>query len=263
MKNKIIINKVGVVICTRGWQKLLINGTEFCFEAGHAHPIAPVLVMESLEESEDFECVELLGELDVLFPLVNKIIPIMAGRGIIVHPIVTLDDPDLINYTRQELAIIEKLKGDLEEVGKNSGESILIQNEAELHTKVTFVTLLKHIYYALPTLSEKKRRDSSVAVQFLFSAIQNCKKEHRVEWYAKQASFSIGYFSRLIEATIGKTPWEMLTLLLVQNAKTMLDNSSMNIKQISDALGFPNQSAFRKHFERYTGMSPKAYRLRE
>ena len=40
----------------------------------------------------------------------------------------------------------------------------------------------------------------------------------------------------------------------------MLLNSSLSVKEIADALGFPNQSFFGRYFRQYTGISPTEFR---
>ncbi|MBQ8056001.1 MAG: AraC family transcriptional regulator [Paludibacteraceae bacterium] len=47
---------------------------------------------------------------------------------------------------------------------------------------------------------------------------------------------------------------------LIRQAKSLLLTSSLTIQQISERLGFQNQSHFGTFFRRNIGMSPKFYR---
>ena len=43
-------------------------------------------------------------------------------------------------------------------------------------------------------------------------------------------------------------------------AKYLLDNTDLSIKEIATKLNFPTQSFFGKYFKQYVGISPKEYR---
>ena len=40
----------------------------------------------------------------------------------------------------------------------------------------------------------------------------------------------------------------------------MLSDPALSVKEIADALGFPNQSFFGRYFRQYTGISPTEFR---
>ena len=55
------------------------------------------------------------------------------------------------------------------------------------------------------------------------------------------------------------TPIEIITLVTINNAKRLLHEKGVQVKQVAEQLGFPEQFTFRKYFKTHTGMSPRAY----
>ena len=51
-----------------------------------------------------------------------------------------------------------------------------------------------------------------------------------------------------------------ITATVVAEAKKMLSDPALSVKEIADALGFPNQSFFGRYFRQYTGISPTEFR---
>ena len=60
----------------------------------------------------------------------------------------------------------------------------------------------------------------------------------------------------------GKTPSEWIADMTIVNAKLLLEQSGMSIKEIAAELNFPEQFTFRKFFKLHVGVPPKEYRLR-
>lgn len=46
----------------------------------------------------------------------------------------------------------------------------------------------------------------------------------------------------------------------VSQAKFMLTQTQLSIKEVAEKLGFPEQFTFRKYFKAHTGMSPTEFR---
>lgn len=64
----------------------------------------------------------------------------------------------------------------------------------------------------------------------------------------------------MLKATSGKTAGDWIELYVVREAKILLSNSSLRIKEIASRLHFSSQAFFGKYFRNITGMSPSDYR---
>ena len=52
---------------------------------------------------------------------------------------------------------------------------------------------------------------------------------------------------------------EWINMVTVNQAKHLLRQPNMLVKQVADELGFPEQFTFRKYFKTNTGISPTEY----
>ncbi|MDE6551485.1 MAG: helix-turn-helix domain-containing protein, partial [Muribaculaceae bacterium] len=58
----------------------------------------------------------------------------------------------------------------------------------------------------------------------------------------------------------GRSPKEWINIRVMLEAKVLLRDPSRSIQEISEILGFPNQSFFGTFFKKMKGLSPSAYR---
>lgn len=81
-------------------------------------------------------------------------------------------------------------------------------------------------------------------------------KNRPVSWWASQLNISPKYLSAVCKEVEGKSARTMIAETVIQEAIILLRNPSLTIKEISDRLGFVNQSHFGTFFKRHTGHSP-------
>ncbi len=67
------------------------------------------------------------------------------------------------------------------------------------------------------------------------------------------------YMNRLFRQSIGKPVFQYLSEIRIAHAKELLATSSMKVSQISEKVGFSDESYFSKVFKRHTGISPLNY----
>ncbi len=72
---------------------------------------------------------------------------------------------------------------------------------------------------------------------------------------------SPSYVSRIFQRELGLSPWEYLTRLRVEHARTLLlDEEYLPVGAVALRVGFNDPAYFARIFRRYTGKSPVAYR---
>lgn len=67
------------------------------------------------------------------------------------------------------------------------------------------------------------------------------------------------YMNRLFRQSVGKPVFQYLTEVRVAHAQELLVTSLMKVSQISEKVGFSDESYFSKVFKRHTGVSPTNY----
>ena len=99
--------------------------------------------------------------------------------------------------------------------------------------------------------------------RFYDALMQHYRESHDVTYYARLCCLSPKHFSEVIrhETGIGASEW--IATYITMRAKSLLDSyRDYTIQQISDHLGFSEQSAFTRFFKRQTGMTPSRFRDR-
>lgn len=77
---------------------------------------------------------------------------------------------------------------------------------------------------------------------------------------ASYASMSQYHFSRMFKKETGYSPYEYLTMIRLNKAKTLLKTTNLNIKEIANEVGYNNESNFIINFKEHTKMTPAEFR---
>lgn len=80
---------------------------------------------------------------------------------------------------------------------------------------------------------------------------------------AASANFTPIYFHGLFRRAIGKTPFEYLSDVRMEEAKRILITEPVSIGEVAERCGFCSQSYFNTVFHRMFGITPGAYRRQE
>ena len=98
----------------------------------------------------------------------------------------------------------------------------------------------------------------------IFTAINyiqnNYKDKITLDSLASNSCLSPYYFSRLFKKETGYTPYQYITNIRINRAKTLLINSTFTIKEICFQCGFNSESNFVTSFKEHTGTTPSDFR---
>ncbi|MBE7699958.1 helix-turn-helix domain-containing protein [Oerskovia sp. Sa1BUA8] len=81
-----------------------------------------------------------------------------------------------------------------------------------------------------------------------------------VEDLARRAHLSTRTFARTFVAETGTTPMQWLATQRVQHARTLLEESGLDLEEIARLSGFGSAALLRHHFRRAVGVPPTDYR---
>ena len=143
---------------------------------------------------------------------------------------------------------------------------ILMQKESQ-ERRTTIIKLIQSLssffyeFHANSLSSQKPfSRSEELAGQFLSLVDKHCHEHHNIKWYADALHLTPVYISNVVKQVTGRTAGDNITDCLVRKAKSLLLTSTLSVQQISDRLGFQNQSHFGTFFRRAVGMSPQKFR---
>lgn len=120
---------------------------------------------------------------------------------------------------------------------------------------------LSDMYHERPIRSETAlSRSEEICKTFSHLVIQHYTTERSIAYYAKQMNITPTHLSNTVKHVTGKTVMDIISEVVIVDAKAQLKSTNIPIHVISDSLNFPNVSFFGKYFKRLTGMSPQQYR---
>lgn len=89
---------------------------------------------------------------------------------------------------------------------------------------------------------------------------ENYSRQYSLDEVARLANFSPYYFIRIFKEYTGKSPYEFLLDIKLNEACRLLKEKNKSITEITHLCGFGNSSHFSTLFKRKVGVSPSEYR---
>ena len=90
--------------------------------------------------------------------------------------------------------------------------------------------------------------------------MQHYNDNRNVAWYAEKLGITHAHLCSIVKQSTGKTCADIISSMVIMDAKSQLKSTHQSIQAISDSLNFANMSFFGKYFKRHVGMSPLEYR---
>ena len=112
----------------------------------------------------------------------------------------------------------------------------------------------------LQNTKEHLSRNEQIYKNFTQLVVQNYSQTRNVSWYADKLKIAHSHLCTIVKQVTGNTCIEIISRMVIMDAKSQLKSTTFSIQEISDSLNFANMSFFGKYFKRYVGMSPLAYR---
>ena len=202
-------------------------------------------VMKDVQTSPDCE-IYILGFTAEFADALNIHIPLSQFSQLLMRPVWQITDLQM----RAVLRYIELLHLLIDD---NKPTAVLNMVRSLIYYLAEDTTLA-------PQQSPSLTRAEQICGQFLSLVELHCREQHAVEWYARQMALAPKYLSNVLKQTMDISPNACIDRALIRQAKSLLSSTSLSIQQISDRLGFLNQSHFGTFFRRHTGTNPSAYK---
>lgn len=109
------------------------------------------------------------------------------------------------------------------------------------------------------SMSQMSRQEEIVFI-FLNDLARYHHTERSVEFYAQRQSVTTRHLSAVVKDITGKSASQIIALVVMNEAKVLLNSSKKPVSEISSMLGFSDQYSFSHFFKKHLGESPSQYR---
>lgn len=247
------VDMFAIVTCVDGIMKVELNHAECTLHPNEVMIIQPYTLMGDYNISLDFSGYALCLSRNRLLKHISENELWEKALCIAENPIIQVNEESLQQIISYVNTVILRITKKDHPYNKEIVASIV---------KVILYEILSNI----SCISEEihgsnliKQRDVLFR-RFLELLIGSKVKPRYVSWYADRLCVVPKHLSSVCKDVSGKTAFEWITQYVLADIQNLLKYSNKSIKEISDAMNFPNISFFGKYCRRHFGVSPTIYR---
>lgn len=256
--------KTGVFLCKEGEVQLTLDGEEFRLRSNDLIVYFSYSALHIIRRTDNLRGILIGADLETIQPMLYQVSNFNALFVIKQHPLCHLSAGRAASLWRHIALLADVAQRESDGRDADAAEpkrpiAEMASKQMELLSYSLMLDILQCYAHVGMERAAVSRKDE-VLQHFVASLYRNYRTEHEVSFYADQQFLTNRYFSTIVKESSGKTPSEWIVSALLVDAQTLLTTSSMNVKEISDLLGFPNQSYFGKWFKIHVGVGPLGYR---
>lgn len=120
------------------------------------------------------------------------------------------------------------------------------------------VLLKVNQYY--DTIKSDKQLSSDIIYRFIKLLSQHYISHREVSFYAEKLNINEKYLTQMLKKKSGKTARQFITEMVILEAKVLLSENILSVKEIAVKLHFENPFHFSRFFKQYAGISPTEYK---
>ncbi|MDN5214755.1 helix-turn-helix domain-containing protein [Fulvivirgaceae bacterium BMA12] len=111
-----------------------------------------------------------------------------------------------------------------------------------------------------PLSSNKKDQSVKIANKFKELLFSKIKTIHLVNEYASLLNITPNHLNKVVKRITGKSPAKWINEILVMEAKVLLYQTDIPIREVAAEIGIFDQSYFSRLFKKYEGVTPLQFR---
>lgn len=244
-----------LIIVRQGYIRIKIDDKEAVLNQNSFVQIINCKVLQLIDISDDAEAYQLIATMRYMHQSLKfkKKFPISYMIELHTNPIIELDSKNintLIDYIKKLTTIILDANSLFQE------EIIQCLLNIQFMEMGNLVVKQNDIIFA----SNRLNRKEQILIEFIMLIQDNAKSKHEIDFYAQEINITSQYLANIIKELTGYTTHHWICQALIEEAKSLLNNSNMSIQQIANELHFSDQASFSKFFKKHTTQSPILYR---
>ena len=252
-------NKCGIFYCQRGSVEVSLEGCHYHIKPGDVYIYMASALVHLLHKSEDAEGIMVEVDFYYILPIVNKVINVESQLFMRKNPCVSLSGEQCAHFEYLLNNLWDRINA--EDCQKENVQYQHLKLELIKSMGQTICYEILNMYFTNQPLQPLQQGKKDVVFQnFMLSLFRFYRKERDVSFYARMQHITPRYFSAIIKEKTGDSALQWIVRMVITEAKQLLEESDLSIKEIADQLNFPTQSFFGKYFKQYVGVSPKEYR---
>lgn len=252
-------NKCGIFYCQRGSVEVSLEGCHYHIKPGDVYIYMASTLVHFLHKSEDAEGIMVEVDFYYILPIVNKVINVESQLFMRKNPCVSLSGEQCAHFEYLLNNLWDRINA--EDCQKENVQYQHLKLELIKSMGQTICYEILNMYFTNQPLQPLQQGKKDVVFQnFMLSLFRFYRKERDVSFYARMQHITPRYFSAIIKEKTGDSALQWIVRMVITEAKQLLEESDLSIKEIADQLNFPTQSFFGKYFKQYVGVSPKEYR---
>jgi AraC-like DNA-binding protein len=246
------MNFILMALCRKGRAQYSIDTHKQTVEPGDLLFISERHIVDDYEATSDFECLCIMLSTQFYHGFVQNVKNVSSLLLFSMNnPVVHLTAKEIQTYSNYYHTIREKIADESHHYRTELVQAWLL---------AMFYDMSGVIWRIEQSSAKKQSRSDVIFAQFIALLQEHYRKERRVGWYASQLGITAKYLSEVVNQVSKRTPNEWIDSYVVLELRVMLRNSPMTIKEITEAMNFPNQSFLGKYFKEHVGVSPSEFR---
>ncbi|MCL1937316.1 MAG: helix-turn-helix domain-containing protein [Candidatus Azobacteroides sp.] len=240
----------GIFICKRGEADFFLDLKNYRLKAGDMCVAFPASILQPIRKSDDFEGFG-IGANRELFNDIQ--LPSFMDYYLYIkdNPCISLTDEEQRTISESCRLMMQK---------NNCRNHPFRQEIIKCLFRVVYCEIAAVYKKSTPITQEVVSRKELLVRKFLFLMAKKYIKHREVDYYARELCVTPRYLSSVIKEKTGESASFWINDMVIKQAKSLLQDSSLSVLQISDELNFPNSSFFGQYFKKHTGMTPKKFR---
>jgi AraC family transcriptional regulator, transcriptional activator of pobA len=243
----------GVILVKAGMSEYIVHDKTYQLVEGDMLFCAPYEAFKVVFVSDDYEATNIFFTADFISD---------AGFNYKSNDIFKSFSNNPSYIIHQQWSLFNRLSFHLARLAELNDPAVDIHylNEMVWHHFSLVIYEIDSHFKASDKAPQTTSRQEELTTKFFVLVRDHFKEHHDVQFYADELFVSRKYLGRVIKQVMLKTPSDIISHVLLIEAKVLLKNSEATISQIAAQLNFTDQAVFSKFFKNQTGSSPSDYR---